>query len=390
MTTAPPVPRRLRVAIVTNVVPSYHQGFYDRLLQRDDVDFTVFCQSSLPGVNVRAIHERYAGHVHLVQALGLSGERLAWQFLPWRPLARSYDVVFVAGNPRNLSHALLATWLRLRRRPVVLWTMAASYRAVQLTMRLRLAWTRIFPYLLVYTDRETEHLRRLGFRRQHVLGINNGLDQERIDRAAASWTPDRLRSWVAEQGLDGRTIILSVARLEPKNRFDMLVDALPAVIAAHPDAIWCVVGDGREDEALRRRVAERGLDAHVRFVGPIFEEERLAPWFLSASLAVHPAAIGLGLLHAFGYGVPLITHGNAETHGPEFAAFVPGETGLAYEEGSVESLAVTVTAALADRHRIARIGAQAREVARTSYNSAVMVQRFMAIARRAAARQSAP
>ena len=58
-----------RVAIVTNVVPSYRQGFYDRLFGRDDVRVHVYCQDQLPGTNVKAIHARYPTQVTAVGVL---------------------------------------------------------------------------------------------------------------------------------------------------------------------------------------------------------------------------------------------------------------------------------------------------------------------------------
>src|SRR5689334_9550063 len=93
----------LRVAIVTNVMPSYRQGFYDRLFSRDDVRAHVYCQAMLPGTNVQTIHARYPEHVTVVPARAVRGASLMWQHIAWRELA-GYDVVFVDGNPRILSH----------------------------------------------------------------------------------------------------------------------------------------------------------------------------------------------------------------------------------------------------------------------------------------------
>ena len=91
-----------RVAIVTNVVPSYRAGFYDRLFARTDLVVDVYCQSHVRGMNVRTVHDRYPGRVNVVRALSADKEALAWQFIPWWKILSSYDVVFVDGNPRVL------------------------------------------------------------------------------------------------------------------------------------------------------------------------------------------------------------------------------------------------------------------------------------------------
>lgn len=77
-----------------------------------------------------------------------------------------------------------------------------------------------------------------------------------LDRPARA--PEQVR---AELGVDSLPLVLAVGRLHPQKRFDVLVDAsvrwAPAVVL--------VAGSGPEEEALRRRAAERG--APVRFLG---------------------------------------------------------------------------------------------------------------------------
>jgi glycosyltransferase involved in cell wall biosynthesis len=374
----------LRIAIVTNVIPSYRRGFYERLMMRPDLELTVFCQDSLPGFNIRTIHHELRSMVRLVPFVGLRGERLVVQALPWRELQSKFDVVFVNGNPRILSHVALATLLHWRNRPVVLWTSARSWRNRRLSEWLRFGWMRMFRHILTYTDDDVTFLRARGFATQDLVGQNNGLDQSRIDRAASAWDDTSLEAWRHEHHLVGRRVVLSCARLDAKNRFDIWIKAMPAVVAKYPNLLWCVIGAGAESERLAAQARACGVTTHIRFLGEIYDEDALAPWFMSAEIAVHPAAIGLGVMHAFGYGLPLVTHGNARTHGPEFAAVKEAQTGVCYAEGDAEALGNAVSMLLADEALRMRLGNNALSVVRTTYNVDVMVERFVAIAYRAA------
>jgi glycosyltransferase involved in cell wall biosynthesis len=371
---------RPHVAILTNVLPSYRRGFYDRLFARQDLVVTVYCQAAIPGTNVEPIHDRYPDRIKLVKSVGWKGEALVWQFTPWRALL-TYDVVFVDGNPRILSHALTATLLRLVGRSVVLWTMGHSYRANAFTERIRLLWTRMFDRLLVYTDAETRFLRTRGFASQHIVSMNNGLDQPEIDTAIAAWGEPRLQQWRRAQHLPEGPLLLSCARLDPKNRFEQVLTALPAILARVPDVVWCVIGSGAEDHRLAALAHEAGLAAHVRFVGGLYDEGQLAPWFLSAAVFLHPGAIGLSLLHAFGYGVPVVTHSEASHHGPEFAAFEDGLSGRSFPENDPQGLASVVVELLLDQSGRSRMQRHVQQVARTQFNTEVMVERFVAAAR---------
>jgi glycosyltransferase involved in cell wall biosynthesis len=374
----------LKVAIVTNVLPSYREGFYDRVFARDDVSVHVYCQAEIPGVNLRTIHAKYPGRVTVVKYFSMRGERLAWQFIPWREVISGSDVVFVDGNPRLLSHAGLATALRMLRRPVVLWAGAHSYRNNAFRERIRLLWTRMFDHVFLYTDAEVDRLRRRGFTRHHLTAMNNGLDQRKIDGVMAQWTPARLDAWRGAENLVGRQLLLTCARLIRKNEFRLLAEALQSIRNRVPEVLWVAVGDGPERQSLESMVRDRQLDEHVRFAGEIYDESRLAPWFLSSTLFVQPAAIGLGLLHAFGYGLPVVTHGNPEAHGPEFAAFEPGLTGLTFAPGDVRGLSHAVTGLLLDEAARTRMGEFVRQIAREKYNVDVMVERFVQMARSAA------
>jgi glycosyltransferase involved in cell wall biosynthesis len=296
----------------------------------------------------------------------------------WR-LWRDFDAYVFYGNPRVLSNVLWATLFRLLGRRVVLLGQVHSSGANALTERLRLAWWRLFDTILVYTDREAAILKHRDFAGKRVVGLNNGLDQQEIEAAKAAWSTERLASWQAERGLLDRPILLSVSRIVPEKRFDFLLDALPDLVRQFPDLLWCVIGDGSARTDLEARAGELGLADHIRWLGAIYEESALAPWFLSSSALVHPGGIGLTLLHAFGYGIPVVVHDNTENHWPEIAAFEDGRNGLSFAEGDAGAFCGAAARLLRDRGLCEELGRNALEVARTRYNTDVMVERFLGV-----------
>lgn len=371
---------KINVAILTNIVTTYREGFYDRLFRREDMNVTVYCQDHMPGMNVLSIHEKYGDRIKIIKYLSAPKEKIAWQFLPWRQIFSGYDVVFVGGNPRVLSDLLISTVLHFAGKAIVHWTMAHTFSANVLTENIRLFWSRLFNVIFVYTDAEVDFLRRKGFKNNYILGMNNGLDQKEIDRAKLKWPDARLREWRCSNELDGSVLLLSCARLDAKNKFEQVVRALPMMLAKVPNLIWCVIGNGDEKNHLVAMVKSAGLEDHVRFVGTIYQEDELAPWFLSSEILIHPAAIGLTLLHSFGYGVPVVTHGEAKLHGPEYAAFEPGRTGRNFHIGDVRSLADTVVELHQDRAARSNMKSYVFNVVREKYNIDVMVDRFASIA----------
>jgi len=376
---------RPRVAIITNVIPHYRADFYRRLFSSTEFDCHVFCQESLPGQAIETSAHDFPGKVTFLQALGAAGERIAWQGVPVTTIRRTFEMCFVYGNPRVLSNITSSLILRASGLPVVIWGQAHSFGSSPLLEATRLAWWRLFRYIFVYTDDDVRYLKMRGFSRQVILGMNNGLDQSTIEAAAAPWTPERLEDWRSQTGLDGKVVLLSCARLLSRNRFDLMIDALAQLVADHPNLVWCVIGGGPEQGKLEEQAVAEGVFDHVRWLGPLHDEDKLAPWFLSSAVLIHPGAIGLPLLHAFGYGLPVITHDERSQHGPEIAALQDGRSGLLFRSGDAGSLSDTISQIVSAPTRRAALGQAALATARERFNTAVMAERFSQMVRAALA-----
>ncbi len=370
--------QKKRVAIVINFLTDYRLDFYMRLIRREDLDVTIYCHLPPSWSRLKSVHNQFPGNVTIVEGYFFGREEFVFSNLPWAVISTRYDAVFVEGNPRYLSFAALASYLHFRRKHVVLWTMVHSFRNSKARQSLRLLWTKLFRTILVYSDAEVEFLKDRGFTANRVIAINNGLNQDAIDLETARWSNDRLAKWQQSKSITGRRVILSCARLDEKNKFQQILEILPTLCRKYPEIIWCVIGDGVLKERLQRIAEDYGLSAHVRLLGAIHDECALAPWFLTADLLVHPGAIGLTLLHAFGYGLPVITHSNSRTHGPEFAAFVDQVTGMTYEEDDRNGLATALEDALSNPILCASMSQEARLIAQMQYNTQVMENRFCA------------
>jgi glycosyltransferase involved in cell wall biosynthesis len=161
----------------------------------------------------------------------------------------------------------------------------------------------------------------------------------------------------------------------------LVLKALRNIIKEIPNFLWILIGDGDEEQMLKSEVENMNLKDYVFFLGPIYEETKLAPYFLSASIFVHPSAIGLSLLLAFGFGLPVIVHGIEELHNPEFGAFTNGETGLIFEKDNHNDLSSKIISLLKSPEKIKDMGRRAQFIARNNYNVDVMAERFVEIAK---------
>jgi teichuronic acid biosynthesis glycosyltransferase TuaC len=143
---------------------------------------------------------------------------------------------------------------------------------------------------------------RLGVAPQRVAVVPMGVDQRLFKpggRAAA-----RLTLGVpAEAG-----VVLFVGALTQLKGVSELVEAMPSVVAASPEARLYVAGAGPLDDDVRRRTGELGLDGKVTLLGDVAHDE-IARWMNAADVLVLPSrreGLPVCLMEAAAVGLPVV------------------------------------------------------------------------------------
>lgn len=113
---------------------------------------------------------------------------------------------------------------------------------------------------------------------------------------------------------DEAKYFLFVGRLQPRKELDKVLFELQFI-----DAKLLIVGDGDLKNDLLNLVRKYQIENKVEFLPGIFKEEDLKKLFKNAIAYISPGAVGLGVVHSFAYGVPVITSTLDKNHGPEFS-----------------------------------------------------------------------
>lgn len=143
--------------------------------------------------------------------------------------------------------------------------------------------------------------------------------------------------------LGKRPVLLTVARFTPQKDHETLIGAMPAVLAAHPDAVLLLVGSGDKQAAAEQQVARLGLNRAIRFLG---HRADIAALMAAADLFVLPSrfeGLPLAVLEAMSLGLPVAATrigGTLEALGDQHALYCP--------PGDPQALAALLTRALGD------------------------------------------
>jgi len=69
--------------------------------------------------------------------------------------------------------------------------------------------------------------------------------------------------------LDGKKVILTVARLDEGKGFPRLIDTLPNVLKIIPNLVWLIVGDGKKKLEFINLISKNGMQNIIRYIGNV-------------------------------------------------------------------------------------------------------------------------
>jgi len=192
-------------------------------------------------------------------------------------------------------------------------------------------------------------------------------------------------------GLAGRDVILSFGLLGPGKGYELAIEALPDVVAAHPEALYVILGathpelirsDGEAyRQSLMGEVERLGMTDHVRFVDKFVSLPELTRWLEAADVFVTPypnlnQIVSGTLSYAMGAGRAIVS--TPYTYAEELLA---DGRGVLVAPGSPSDLAAALGSLIADPALRARIGGRAFAFSRRMVWSAVGAE-YQALFRR--------
>lgn len=286
------------------------------------------------------------------------------------------DVVVIEGNIRKLSFLRIALQAKLRGIGVVWWGLHRMPDQKKLPEAVRV-WImkHLASSILFYNQTGVDWFKACGEDISRVFAVGNAIDQQPIKTELEYWTPNRLSAFSRANGLSSARVLLACTRLSDKVRLHEAIRAMAEPDMPH-DVILAVIGDGPLREELMKLAKDTGVEEKIRWLGAMFDQHDMAPWFLSAKLFVYPGPVGLGILHAMAYGLPAVLN---DTHNStEAEAFENGKCGLMFKEFDVADLARTIQTLLNDERNTNLMGEYAQRRVFKYYTMDNMVRNYCA------------
>ena len=156
-----------------------------------------------------------------------------------------------------------------------------------------------------------------------------------------------------ENNLHGKKLIISVGRLVHRKGQDRLIESMPAILQAVPDAHLLLIGEGPYKSKLEKLVTTLELSGSVTFVGRI-ELSDLPKYLSMASIFAAPSRDRLAGLEVEGLGIVYLEASGCALavvvgdSGGAREALIDGKTGILVDGKSVAEISQAVIKLLSD------------------------------------------
>lgn len=210
----------------------------------------------------------------------------------------------------------------------------------------------------------------------------NNLDQSRFLGFPNSLDPYYLNGNITlknrkDLNLPTGNIILTVSRLDSQDNYkniDLVINAMPYVLKAIPDAYYVIVGDGTDRKRLEQITKKISISDKVIFTGNV-PANLLSSYYNACDVFVLPSTkegLGMVFLEAMYFSKPCI---GVKAGGlPE--VIKDGKTGILCEPGNIKELSDSIVMLLKDKSLSAELGSMGKELFDKEFSYAKFKERL--------------
>lgn len=169
-------------------------------------------------------------------------------------------------------------------------------------------------------------------------------------------------------------IILALCYLIKRKGIDVLIKSFAQVVKEHPEARLWIVGNGPEENNLKKLAAELGLNKQVRFWGFV-DNKQVAKYYADAGVFVSPTRnepFGQTFLEAMAAGVPIVA-----SHTGGIPDIVTKDVGFTHPIDDVDELAAILIKMLKDPKKMGEMGEAAKKRVIKYYDWSVIMEQYL-------------
>ena len=239
------------------------------------------------------------------------------------------DIVICFLHLRDIIIWPLALWLKFKKIPVIFWTKGLNLDnpTDKFSFLLYKCMHAAFDRIILYSQHEVKYIKEK--HRHKIYAANNTLNFEDFPEITES--KEQIKK---DLDIPFQKIVLSVGRMDEgggRKKIDHLIEVFTGINLKEVGLV--IVGSGMNNGLLEKMNKENTL-----YLGEIYDPQHLqiSRIFKMADVFSLPGHVGLGLVQAFYWGLPVVTEDGNQP--PEIHYLVNGRNGFIVRNGNLSEL----------------------------------------------------
>ncbi len=337
----------MRIAIIDGIAAHYRSALFQRLSSVEEQEYTIFA-SDVPINGIKTINPELSlvpprqGGIRwkLIHNL-VFFNHIVWQKnVISIALSGLFDVYIFIGEAHVLSTWLAVFICRLRKKKVAFWGHGSYGNEKFLKKAFRKIFNSLPDAYLVYNKRGAEILTGEGIYPGKIYVVYNSLNYPAhmdIRKSLQSGEISNLKKKLFPEYHDLHTLIF-IGRLVREKRIDQIIKSMDVLRMRGRGLNCIIIGTGQEEGPLKEQAMNLMLEKNIFFYGPCYDEKQNGMLINLSDCCVSPGNVGLTAIHCMTFGIPVITHNDLASQGPEVSSVLEGFTGELFLKDNIDSL----------------------------------------------------
>lgn len=289
--------------IIQPSLPTYREAFFCELAETLKKEITILHFSKKSNIKHPLIKEIIGNFINLN---GIKYIKNINKFI------KKESTIITVFDPHWIN--LFTLPLFSRKKNIILWGHGAGKST--LVNHLRIPFINKANCIITYSEERKKKLLNLNIKDKKIYVANNTLDVPNSQDTSQK----------------SKKNFLYVGRLQRRKKLDVFFNIFKELALDRKGYDITIIGDGDEEKKfLENHILKLGIKKSVEFKPGTSSEKILLENFSSATYYVSPGAVGLGVLHSFAYGVPVLTMKDP-AHGPEVSNIQEGINGYIFSD----------------------------------------------------------
>ncbi len=362
------------VSIQQASIPIYRLSFFKALNMKFHIKL-FYGKNNIPSVEPLGIDNKF--YLYFEKKIGPF--YIKWHSAQLAAINKESDLAILSWDIQYLSLWIALIKNLFYQKPIIFWGHGFSKHESKMKFLLRMIPVYFSNAIILYDHVTAERLKKIKGFEKKVFVAPNSIDQVKIEQARDKWInhPDQLLEFKITNQIHQSFNIIYIGRIYEENNLEILLKSLILLINEGVSIKLIVIGKINDYvKGLQNLIFENNLLDHVVWVGELYEEEEIAPWMLSSNIFCYPSNIGLSIMHAYGYGLPVLTDDNFLGHNPEIWSLVNGFNGLTYSMGDHIDLANKIVFLKDNFYLREKLSYNSLNTVREKFNLVTMVEGF--------------